>query len=171
MIMTEIIDKFEDEYAFLSNFYNSPFVFEDISYPTNEHFFQAMKTSDIDIRKQIASCSTPGKAKRMGRSVALDLNWERIKMFYMYVGLQQKFFQNKEIREKLLDTGDAYLIEGNTWHDNIWGNCTCNRCKKITGQNKLGKLLMKLRDEIREKERNGDTFENNTTNISERSNI
>jgi predicted NAD-dependent protein-ADP-ribosyltransferase YbiA (DUF1768 family) len=49
----------------------------------------------------------------------------------------------------LLDTGDEELVEGTTWHDNIWGNCSCPKCKNIPGQNRLGKLLMQIREEIK----------------------
>lgn len=58
-------------------------------------------------------------------------------------------FKNPELREKLLSTSDAELVEGNTWHDNVWGNCNCPRCIEIEGQNNLGKTLMKIRKEIR----------------------
>ena len=66
----------------------------------------------------------------------------------MKFGLTEKF-RIPELREKLLATGNEELVEGNTWHDNIWGNCSCDCCKKIEGQNKLGKLLMQVREEIR----------------------
>jgi predicted NAD-dependent protein-ADP-ribosyltransferase YbiA (DUF1768 family) len=52
----------------------------------------------------------------------------------------------------LLATGDEELIEGNTWHDNTWGNCVCQKCQDIPGRNMLGMLLMELRTEIRYKE-------------------
>ena len=47
---------------------------------------------------------------------------------------------------KLLESSNYYLIEGNNWHDNYWGKCYCAKCTKIDGQNKLGAILMKLRD-------------------------
>jgi Xaa-Pro aminopeptidase len=70
LIMNKI-DCFDGEYAFLSNFYDSPIEKDGIVYPTNEHFFQAMKTLDNEERKKIAAAETPGKAKRMGRNVKL----------------------------------------------------------------------------------------------------
>ena len=73
-----IVD-FDREYSFLSNFYDSPFVHEGITYPTNEHFFQAMKTLDQEERKKIAAAATPGQSKRLGRHVALRPDWEAIK--------------------------------------------------------------------------------------------
>ena len=65
-------------------------------------------------------------------------------------------FQIPELRDKLLATGDANLVEGNTWHDNYWGICTCSKCINspvVDGKNKLGTILMKVRDSIREEER------------------
>ena len=44
--------------------------------------------------------------------------------------------------------GIILLIEGNTWHDNYWGDCSCNRCKSKSGENMLGILLMELRDKL-----------------------
>ena len=66
----------------------------------------------------------------------------------MYEILVEKF-TIPELKEKLLATGDEYLEEGNYWHDNYWGNCHCEKCADITGQNKLGILLMKIREDIR----------------------
>lgn len=62
----------------------------------------------------------------------------------MEQGLKLKF-RNRKLAEALLATGDAELIEGNTWCDNIWGNCTCSKCAKTPGENRLGKLLMEIR--------------------------
>lgn len=58
--MKMTIDKFDNEFAFLSNFYSSPIVYEGIEYPTVEHAFQAAKTFDFDQRKMIAAAATPG---------------------------------------------------------------------------------------------------------------
>lgn len=56
-------------------------------------------------------------------------------------------FGNPELRKILLSTGDEELVEDTTsWHDNIWGNCDCPRCRNIPGQNLLGKALMQVRD-------------------------
>lgn len=141
-----IVD-FDREYSFLSNFYDSPFVHEGITYPTNEHFFQAMKTLDQEERKKIAAAATPGQSKRLGRHVALRPDWEAIKLDVMKEGLALKFADPK-LREKLLATGDEILVEGNWWHDNTWGSCHCPLCDKIPGKNLLGKALMELRTNL-----------------------
>ena len=143
-----IIDKFENEYAFLSNFYPSPVQENGITYPTIEHYFQAQKTTVPFERVAIANAATPGQAKREGRRITLRKDWERVKDDVMLQGLRLKF-AIPELAEKLLTTGDAELVEGTTWHDNIWGNCSCPQCEDIPGENRLGKLLMQVREEIK----------------------
>ena len=147
--MKKVIDSFNRDYAFLSNFYESPIEFEGIKYPTVEHYFQAMKTLNISERKNIAGAPTPGKAKQFGRSVWLRNDWEAIKDDVMLAGLRLKF-QIPEFRTELLNTEDAELIEGNFWHDNTWGDCVCDKCLDKPGENRLGKLLMKVRTELQE---------------------
>lgn len=142
-----MIVEFDGDYAFLSNFYPSAIYHDGITYPTNEHFFQAMKTLDIETRKAIAAAPTPGAAKRMGRHVALRPDWEKIKVDVMRLGLMLKF-TDAELAEKLLATGDEELVEGNWWHDNTWGNCHCTECSRKGGRNLLGMLLMELRKEL-----------------------
>ena len=144
-----MIDCFDGHWAFLSNFYWSEIEFEGITYPTNEHFFQAMKTLDVNERRAIANCRTPGQAKRMGRRVALRPDWEDIKESVMLEGLCLKF-TDEQLADWLLETGDEELVEGTTWHDNEWGNCSCPKCAHIEGKNKLGRLLMQVRDMIKE---------------------
>lgn len=143
----ETIINFDGQYAFLSNFFYAPFVYEDNIYPTNEHFFQAMKTLNPEERKSIAEARTPGVAKRMGRKVQLRDDWEEVKIDVMRLGLRLKFKAHMGLTEKLIETGDADLIEGNTWHDNFWGVCLCPKCQE--GQNHLGLLLMETRDRFK----------------------
>ena len=96
----------------------------------------------------IAQAPTPGKAKYLGRTVKMRPDWEQVKEDIMLTGLREKF-KNPELREKLLDTGYSILIEGNYWHDNEWGDCYCENCQSKFGKNKLGRLLMLVREEIR----------------------
>lgn len=139
-----MIGTFDGEYAFLSNFYPSSITDEDyITYPTVEHYFQAMKTLDTGVRFYIAIQATPGQAKRLGRRLDLRPDWEFIKDSIMEKALRMKF-SNPKLRKALLNTGDEYLEEGNTWGDQYWGVCNG------VGKNKLGKLLMKIRQEIKE---------------------
>ena len=148
------IDCFDREYAFLSNFYEAPVEKDGIVYPTNEHFFQAMKTLDIEKRKEIAAADTPGQAKRMGRKLQLRPDWEQSKYKVMKEGLLLKFLTHKDLAKKLIETEDAWLIEGNYWHDNTWGDCKCPQCLFIDGKNWLGTLLMDIRTRLKINEEN-----------------
>ena len=141
-----MIDIFDGDFDFLSNFSLAEVELDGRKYPTVEHAYQAAKTFDQEWRERIQSASTPGRAKRLGRKVPLHPDWEEIKTSVMLQLLRQKF-SDPELNKRLLDTGDQYLAEGNTWHDNFWGICRCGRCHD--GQNKLGELLMQVRDELR----------------------
>lgn len=137
--MLEQIDSFSGEHRFLSNFFPSPIESGGATYPTVEHAFQAFKTHDTNDRVAILEASTPGKAKRLGKKVTLRRDWERIKITVMKLLLVHKF-QISELRQKLIDTGDAELIEGNGWGDTFWG------VYQGMGSNHLGILLMEIRD-------------------------
>lgn len=143
-----MITKFDGDYAFLSNFYPSPFEWHGVHYPTVEHFFQAAKADNQEDFEMVLREPNPGGAKHAGRNVRLREDWEEIKDLVMLTALRQKF-AIPELREKLLATGDEGLVEGNTWHDCYWGICSCERCGS-NGKNMLGRLLMKVRDDIRE---------------------
>lgn len=135
-----MIDKFEEENWFLSNFYPSPIVYEGIAYPTVEHAYQAAKTLDMRARQKISLLRSPNAAKKMGRIVDIRADWEEIKLAVMYDCLRLKF-ADPILKQKLLDTGSVQLVEGNWWGDVFWGVC------KGKGQNHLGKLLMRIRSE------------------------
>ncbi len=137
-----IIDKFEGKYRFLSNFYPSHVDLATYSYPTVEHAFQAAKTPLTEERFRIRIAPTPGAAKRLGRTVLLFKNWDEIKQGVMKDLVYQKF-SNDPLLSMLLDTGDAELIEGNTWGDVYWG------VYQGMGENNLGKILMQVRKELK----------------------
>lgn len=138
-----MIDKFDGEYEFLSNFYQHPVFYDGQVWASNEHAFQAAKTDDLIEKLRIKSALTPGQAKRLGRIAPLKANWELIKVKVMYDICFKKFSQSEELKKKLLDTGDQELIEGNYWNDTFWGVC------EGKGQNHLGKILMQIREELR----------------------
>ena len=137
------IDRFIDEFAFLSNFYPSPVRFEGRSYSTVEHAYQAAKSTDENIRKMIAEAKSAGIAKKLGRSVELRSGWESIRLQVMLDLIRQKF-SNPFLRDAWIATGEAELTEGNYWNDRFWGVC------RGVGENNLGKILMKVRSEVRE---------------------
>jgi len=104
-----------------------------------------MKARSERSRKRIRDADTPYLAKKRGRSVNIREDWEEVKVDIMRKGLKAKFTQNESLKQKLLKTGDAYLEEGNDWGDTFWG-VDLDTGK---GQNHLGKMLMKLRDDLR----------------------
>lgn len=143
-----MINKFQGKYYFLSNFSQSTIVYEGITYPTVEHAFQAAKSTSDKVRQEIAAAPTPNRAKHLGRCVQLRADWEDVKYQVMEDCLRAKF-AIPELKEMLLATGDTELIEGNWWQDNTWGVCYCKNCQGKIGQNHLGKLLMKIREELK----------------------
>jgi ribA/ribD-fused uncharacterized protein len=140
--MTRIIlDSFTGNYKFLSNFYPSPMRWAKHNYPTAEHLYQARKTGDFQWNRRIAAATTPSMAKALGRQAPLLSNWEDIKLNVMRDVVELKFRDNPELAERLLATG----IEGNYWHDQFWGDCTCVTHRDSTGRNALGTILMNVR--------------------------
>lgn len=135
----DAITSFQGEYFFLSNFYNAPVVYQGIRFENNEAAFQAAKCPE---RMRDFCGLTPRDAKRLGRRIALRPDWEAVKYDVMYQVCKAKFSQNPDLLEKLLATGDAELVEGNTWGDTVWGVC------KGVGENNLGKTLMRVRGEL-----------------------
>ena len=137
-----VINRFNGEYAFLSNFVNCKVIYNENIYPTVEHAFQAAKCLDISIQKSFTTLVTPRDAKKLGKQVPLRPDWEQVKDDIMKDLLTQKFSQ-EPFKSQLLATGNAKLIEGNTWNDTYWGVCNGK------GLNMLGILLMEVRDELR----------------------
>lgn len=138
------IDSFTGEYAFLSNFYNRPVLYNDKFYTTSEHAYQAAKTDIPSEMLFVEQQETPGKAKRAGKYVHLRHGWEDIKLQVMYDIVKSKFSRSPILKILLIYTGDVILEEGNTWGDVFWG--TCNG----VGENHLGKILMRVREELRD---------------------
>lgn len=147
--MQNIINSFEGKYRFLSNFADVEFEYDGIKYLNSEAAYQAQKTHDRSIREKF-SLMNAGKAKREGGKYSntikeLRSDWESVKYKEMLYILDAKFSQNTGLKEKLIATEDSILVEGNTWHDNIWGSCKCEGCKNKKHNNYLGKTLTLLR--------------------------
>lgn len=131
-----MINSFIGEYRWLSNFH-----IHDDGYSV-EHYFQAAKAKSANEAAWVLDSDTPAMAKKRGRQVNLRENWEKIKTLVMEAFLRDKFKQ-EDLKEKLIATGDQELVEGNWWNDTYWGVCNG------VGENHLGKLLMKIREEIK----------------------
>lgn len=140
--MSSVIDSFRGEYGVLSNFYSCDFTWRGIRFFNVESAFQGAKTGD-DADLKMFRFYTPSDAKREGRRVRLRSDWDAVKDSIMKELLVAKFSQDIGLKEKLLATGNAKLIEGNTWNDRYWGVC------KGVGENRLGTLLMEVREELK----------------------
>ena len=142
------INSFRDEYRFLSNFYQQPFEYNGLAYPNAEAAFQAQKCTRDEDKIKYTLQKNPVRAKQMGKKEPnLPSNWDEKSSMIMKEILRAKFAV-PELGKMLIATGDAYLEEGNHWHDNRWGKCTCDKCKTKEGQNLLGKILMEIRAEL-----------------------
>lgn len=138
----KIILSFTGEYFFLSNFYEYPIYYDGIRYRNSEAAFQSAKCMNKGGRLGFSDLN-PSEAKRLGRRVKLRPDWEDVKDQIMYDVIKTKF-SDPELAKMLLNTGSAGLYEGNTWGDTYWG---IDRTT-LRGRNKLGEILMRVRDEI-----------------------
>lgn len=140
-----MIDKFDGEYDFLSNFYSMPIVYDGLRFQSAEAAYQAQKTTDPSERRKFQDL-TAGHAKRLGRKIKVESirDWDEIKDRIMYAVCTAKFKQSDLLLKRLLETGDEELVEGNTWGDTYWGVCNG------VGENHLGKILMRIRSELRQ---------------------
>ena len=130
---------------FCSNFYLASFILDGKRWPTSEHYFQAMKFKDVALQEKVRKANGPMEAAIMGRRRDLPCrkDWLSARDGVMKKALVAKFSQNKDIRDELLATGDAKLVEDSPT-DSYWG---WGRDHK--GTNRLGQLLMEVRAELR----------------------
>ncbi len=152
---------FSGDMGWASNFYEAPIVFDDtkhnlreifpqfkfdtLEYPTTEHLYQSLKTTNEEDKEKVRTAPTNSMAKKMGRKVFSRMDWDYVKFDAMRLCLYLKFYQHPDLMMKLIETGNTPLIEGNYWGDKIWGVCD----KTGDGENWLGRLLMELRNNIR----------------------
>jgi N-glycosidase YbiA len=134
-----------DQYGFMSNFAEYAFSLDGKKWRTSEHYFQAKKFDDAAYVELVRSQNTPALAAKMGRNrkVKIRRDWESIKNDVMYRAVRAKFEQNLDIAQMLLETGTAKLIE-HADNDDYWGDGGDG-----SGQNMLGRILMRVRDELR----------------------
>ena len=138
-----------DDFGFLSNFYKSPVFIDGKSWPTTEHYFQAMKFHTLpDQMEKIRANTSPTVAKRLGQNrTGFRQDWEKVKDDIMYKALVAKFTQHEDLKEQLLATGNSFLVE-HTKRDKYWGDGGDGGNDTI-GRNMLGKLLVRVRNELR----------------------
>lgn len=139
-----MICQFRDDYYFMSNFYPFKLIYNGIEYQNTEAAFQAQKCKYLPERNQFSKLS-PSEAKRLGRRIELRPDWEQVKDGIMFDIVLTKFSSDEYLAYKLLETGEEVLMEGNTWNDTYWGV----DLDTMEGKNKLGLILMKVRDVLR----------------------
>jgi ribA/ribD-fused uncharacterized protein len=151
-----MIDTFTGRWSFLSNFYPCKIKYKGIEYPSVEHFYVAMKIKDdqfinskniplVDCQEMISRIKTPSEAKKLGKKLKIRKDWDIVRFSIMEWGIIEKF-KDKDLMKLLIGTQGEELKESNWWHDNYWGVCTCEKCDG-KGENNLGKILMKIRNE------------------------
>ena len=124
-----------------------PLIYKGVAYRTVEHFFQAMKTMDDNLRKEIAEKKSPYTAKQYWRNNGNKIrsDWKNIRLDVMEYALRHKFKVFTVYCKMLLDTEDHEIVEWNVWSDTFWGK----DIRTGEGENNLGKLLMKIRTDLK----------------------
>ncbi len=133
---------FFGDHRFLSNFHMVDISYGGMTFPSTENAYQAVKSLDPIVRQKFVAIR-PVEAKRLGMTVKLRSDWESVKEEIMY-DLNKAKFRVPYLKELLLATGDKYLEETNNWSDTFWGVCNGK------GENKLGRILMKIRKELKD---------------------
>ncbi|KAI8826766.1 uncharacterized protein EV422DRAFT_491120 [Fimicolochytrium jonesii] len=140
------------QFGEFSNYYKpaSPITWEGAKYPTSEHAFQAAKFKypgadkhSLAYAEEIRKASTPNKARYLDKGVRFRPSWETVRDDVMRDILGCKFTQDAHCRALLVGTGQRPIVE-HTKRDSYWGDGGDG-----TGQNKLGKMLMEVRDALK----------------------
>lgn len=133
-----------DAYGEFSNFAAYPIAIGKKKWPTTEHYFQAMKFVGKSEQEEIRKAKSPMLAARMGRDRKRKLrrDWESAKVNVMREAVLAKFSQHEELRDLLLETGDAKIVE-HTANDDYWGDGGDGK-----GKNMLGRILMDVRESL-----------------------
>lgn len=159
----------QKEYEFfwggvLSNFHPAWFTLDEMKFSTSEQAFMMFKAAefgDMETAVAIMKEHNPGKCKRLGRKVKGfdDARWKYVSMDYMERACYAKFDQNLQLGKYLVETGDKILVEASPW-DTYWGigmgPDDHNRFdeSKWRGENKLGIVLMRVREQLCNKAKN-----------------
>ena len=140
-----MIDRFNGEYEFLSNFYETKITWQGLTYRNVEAAYQAQKCPE---RAHEFTNLIGAEAKKLGRFVPIESNWDFRKRIIMKNLVYIKFAENEDLKQKLLSTNNEYIEEGNWWGDTYWGVCT-NKKYNHVGENQLGKILMEVRESLK----------------------
>ena len=136
-----MIDKFRGSFAFLSNMSECDITIKGYNFKSLENAYQSCKCKNPEDVKLFLNI-TPVEAKILGNKITKRDDWDSIKLNIMETLVHQKFSKNEKLKFLLLMTGNEKLIERNQYGDTFWGVCNG------TGENHLGKILMKVRQQL-----------------------
>lgn len=138
-------DKHDGGHPYLANDYPTPITIAEGSFPTVEHAYWTLATTDSEARKRIAEAATGGEARRIGQSAPLQSDWNAKRLAVMLRLVREKFRQHPDLAEKLIATGDGRLVNsGNSGvFSQYWGTMD-------HGRNWLGRILEIVRSELLE---------------------
>jgi len=143
-----MINKFRGNYRWLSNMFEVPVILHGVKFISVEHAYQSAKSLDEEWKKTCVSDQySSGEIKKLSKTVKIRHDWAEIKNKIMWHLLKQKF-EKEPCKSWLLETGNKQIIEQNLWHDNHFGDCVCDKCVDIEGKNYLGKMIMKIRENL-----------------------
>lgn len=133
-----------EPYGEFSNFARFRIYLDNRSWPTSEHYFQAMKFVSKEDQEDVRKAPSPKEAAEKGRDRKRKLrpNWDSIRDNVMREAVWAKFTQHEELKNLLISTGDSILVE-HTKNDAYWGDGGDG-----SGKNRLGKILMEARKNL-----------------------
>lgn len=154
--MAIVFTKVKLPFGWMGNMAPYPVVYQDRQWRTTEALFQALRFDDEAIQEEIRAKSSPMAVKwtarryiRLARNVVEPKSQQDLDNMLLVLRLKVK--QHPELRQQLLDTGNETAIEDCSNRPGgsglFWG--AARKGRRWQGENTLGKLWMRLRDELR----------------------
>jgi ribA/ribD-fused uncharacterized protein len=136
----------DDANHVLASYSKHSFELDGFEWPSVEHYYQAMKFDDAEYREQIRQAVHPADASKLGKSKKYPKrkDWKKNSVTYMTRGTYIKCRTHPEVAQVLLDSGDIEIKEVSQY-DYFWGSG-----RDLRGKNSYGKMLMGVRDKLRE---------------------
>ncbi len=139
-----MIEKFDGEYSWLSNFKFVKVKLKGEIYPSVEHAYMSAKSDSLEWKRFCQTEINPGKVKKKSREVKTIDDWKEINLGVMFALLLQKF-KREPFKSLLIKTGKQPIQEGNYWNDRFWGVCL----ETGVGENWLGRMIMIIRSGLK----------------------